>query len=785
MAGNQAKLAEAWVKVLLSFDGMAESLRSSLDNAIRSSVPGAVSSMETQFKSAGQTAGQNFAQAYNASMNGLTNNQASQLVRQQVQDVQAEIQRLQNEQLTLGVTPASTQQLQDAQDLLNNLNQEVQRFDQMSASDLQLTFDSNASVLQQQLNQTQLTVPLQANTQQLQQQLNTNPANLPIQANAQPAMANVSSQINSAAPGIGSSAGAAIGTAMAAGFAALKVGEYMMNQVTAGLEQQGLNDVTAAALNLSEAQAEKIAKISSDLFAGAYGESYEEVQSAMRAIVGSTSEGADASAEELEKMGRDVLNLSKVYGLSSEEILKSTQSQLSGGFASSWDEAISNVTGGFQTMGANGDDFFESLNEYATSFKGLGLTGQQTLNLFNASLDAGARNTDVLSDALREVQIRMGDESSFEALDALGFDPQEIKAKFAAGGDAASEALQDVWTRLQQEGDKDLFAQIFGTQSEDYFEVFQNIDLSSFNDQLAEGVGDMEKFDELINGGINTSLESFKNLISQAFIELLQPALELITPLLSDFVTFLQENEAAAAAIAIIIGGVFLAAVIALGVALWGLVAPVLANPITWIILAAVAAVGLLVAAVWAIAENWDFIMASISAAFGAFVSFISSAVSAVGEAFASVFTGIGNFFIGFVNIILSCINLIIQALNSIQWTAPEWMGGFEIGFNLPELKTIPKLARGGVVNPGPGGEGALALLAEANRPEAVVDEGLLNAALAQGLSGTNNSSDAGGLVINIYQQPGQSSEELVTLIADEYDFNSSSANMGYGYQAP
>lgn len=123
--------------------------------------------------------------------------------------------------------------------------------------------------------------------------------------------------------------------------------------------------------------------------------------------------------------------------------------------------------------------------------------------------------------------------------------------------------------------------------------------------------------------------------------------------------------------------------------------------------------------------------------------------VRTVGTAFGNVFRGIrdtiSNAFSGIVSIVKAPINAIIGlvngaigALNGISVKIPDWvpgLGGQTFGIKLPK---IPRLAQGATVLPRSGG--TLAVLAEAGRPESVVDTGLMNRALEEGLSGNGSS---------------------------------------------
>ncbi|OAZ40952.1 hypothetical protein A9Z40_03150 [Microbacterium arborescens] len=144
--------------------------------------------------------------------------------------------------------------------------------------------------------------------------------------------------------------------------------------------------------------------------------------------------------------------------------------------------------------------------------------------------------------------------------------------------------------------------------------------------------------------------------------------------------------------------------------------------------------------------STWD----GVSSFFAGIWNGLVNTVRSVGSAFGSVFGGIrdtiSNAFAGIVGIVKAPINGIIglvngaiRALNGLSVSIPDWVpgiGGSTFGVNLP---TIPRLAKGATVLPRAGG--TMAILAEAGRPESVVDTGLMNRALKEGLAGDEGGS--------------------------------------------
>lgn len=99
-------------------------------------------------------------------------------------------------------------------------------------------------------------------------------------------------------------------------------------------------------------------------------------------------------------------------------------------------------------------------------------------------------------------------------------------------------------------------------------------------------------------------------------------------------------------------------------------------------------------------------------------IGLIITAIGLLVAAFVTLWNkceGFRNFFKGFINLIIKGINAVIGGLNKVKFDVPDWVpviGGKEFGFN---IKEIPLMARGGVVD-----QPTLAMIGEAGK-EAVV----------------------------------------------------------------
>ncbi|MDR0435793.1 MAG: tape measure protein [Propionibacteriaceae bacterium] len=108
----------------------------------------------------------------------------------------------------------------------------------------------------------------------------------------------------------------------------------------------------------------------------------------------------------------------------------------------------------------------------------------------------------------------------------------------------------------------------------------------------------------------------------------------------------------------------------------------------------------------------------------------IQKAIGGIKDFVSMVFNGIAGVIKAPINAIIGLVNGAIGALNKISVSVPDWVpifGGRRFGFN---LGTIAYLAEGATVLPKNGG--TLAVLAEAGKPETVVDTGKMNRLLDQ-----------------------------------------------------
>lgn len=440
------------------------------------------------------------------------------------------------------------------------------------------------------------------------------------------------------------------------------------------------------------------------------------------------------------------------------------------------------------------------------------------------------------------------------SFDKAGLNSTAIMASMSKGmvtlakdGEQPADAYARVVGELQgfvDTGDKaaalDLASEVFGTRGAAQFigalesGVLNMDDLMSATGATGDtilGVGEETMdFAERWQITMNNAMVAIEPLASAVFTAV-GDGLAAAMPFLQELGAWVGENTAVIGIIAAVIGVTLVGAFFAWAASIWATTIALLANPITWIILAIIA----LIAAVVLLVMNWDAVVAWITDIWSGFISWITGVIdgfigwwngvwagfaSWIGEVwsgFVGWITAVWNGFIGWImgviggfvgwwNGIWSAVGQFIASVwqgfvSGIQsiwngfwgwitgaisgfggWLSSTWSGiwngiagvvrnvwnnvlgfieggingaiglingmiggvnsiGGVIGIELATIPNVrlPRLAQGATILPRPGGTAAI--LAEAGRPETVVDTGLVNEALEEGIAGRNGAA--------------------------------------------
>lgn len=221
----------------------------------------------------------------------------------------------------------------------------------------------------------------------------------------------------------------------------------------------------AANTNLSKAEMENLKGVATDVFKTGVTDSIDEATQATTLM---KSAFKDLNNEDLGKITEQVISLSKRTGTDYKENIKGTK-QLMNAFGFDAEQSWDLVAKGYQSGLNYSDDFMDTLNEYAPLFKSAGYSADEMIAILKNGMENGAMNTDKTADAVKELQIRMGDGSFEKNLDNFS---ENTKTTFEAWKngqatvkDVASSVQEDLKKMSPQDQQKAL--SLLSTQFED------------------------------------------------------------------------------------------------------------------------------------------------------------------------------------------------------------------------------------------------------------------------------------------------------------------------------
>jgi phage-related minor tail protein len=475
-------------------------------------------------------------------------------------------------------------------------------------------------------------------------------------------------------------------------------GAALSGSLLGALDVQDATATLSAQLGLTGAASAKVGKVAGDLYKNAYGESVAETGDTIKAAFQNGLVSINDSEKAISDVGATVLNYSKLTG---EDALTSTRAvaqMLKTKMAPNAKAAFDILTRG-QELGINkSEDLLDTFNEYSTQFRKIGIDGTQALGLLQQGLQGGARDSDLVADALKEFSIRAvdGSKTSADAFAGLGLSAAQMTATFAKGGPGAAKGLDTVLDKLRSVKDPAKQAAIatglFGTQAEDLGQALFKLDPSSATKGLGQVAGAADRAGKTLGDTAKSKITQFVRTVKLGLVDFLGnkvvptlttkvlPAVlafvqgmqdgtgpggqlanvlktlaSVVTPLvglLGKLAGFVLQNKDFFAPFAAVIGTVVAA------VKTWAAVQLVLnlvltANPIGLLVLAIAA----LVAGVIYAVKNADKLKSQLLGVWNAIKGGVSAAVSAVISAVKSV----GSVFAGFGQGIASAFSATLQ----------------------------------------------------------------------------------------------------------------------------
>ncbi|MGW5737021.1 MULTISPECIES: phage tail tape measure protein [Streptomyces] len=348
-------------------------------------------------------------------------------------------------------------------------------------------------------------------------------------------------------------AGADGGEAAASGMAdALKtkaaaVGVAAGAALTAGLmtgmETEKATGKLKAQLGLTGKDAQRAGKAAGQLYAGAVTETIEDGAAAVRAVMSAGLAPEKATTKQLTSIATKVSDLATTFELDLGQTANAVGQLMKTGMAKDGTEAIDVMFRGLQKMGPRADDIADTFNEYSTIFRSMGLDAKTATGLMAQGMRAGARDTDVVADTVKEFTIEAvaGGERVKTGFKSLGLDADGMVKKFAKGGPTAAKAFDTVFDRLRDIEDpakrNAIAIELFGTKAEDMGDALFALDPSKAASDLGKVGGAAKQAGDDLRDNTAVQFEQFKRQALMGLADVVMtdvvPAMKAAAPVVS------------------------------------------------------------------------------------------------------------------------------------------------------------------------------------------------------------------------------------------------------------
>ncbi|MFH8717232.1 phage tail tape measure protein [Streptomyces zaomyceticus] len=356
---------------------------------------------------------------------------------------------------------------------------------------------------------------------------------------------------------------------MAAAAAGLAAGAVLAAGFAQTMEQSQIKSRLGAQLDATPAEAERYGKIAGKLYADAVTADFQTAADAVSATMRAGIAPTGATEAQLQSLSTKVSDLASTFELDLGQTANAVGQAMKNGLAKDGTEALNVFTRGMQVMGPRADDLMDTFNEYGTIFRQTGIDARTATGLLSQGLAAGARDTDVIADSIKEFVLitQGGGEEVDKAFKKIGLSGKGMQKAFTEGGPAARKALDQVFDRLRTMKDPTDRAQValalFGTKAEDTQKALFALDPSKAAAALGTVGGAADKVGSSLRDNAGVKVEQFKRQAMQGLVDVLGTR---VIPMLEKVFGFVQEHGGAFKVAAIAITSVLIPALTLLAV---------------------------------------------------------------------------------------------------------------------------------------------------------------------------------------------------------------------------
>ncbi|CUW30078.1 phage tail tape measure protein [Streptomyces reticuli] len=400
----------------------------------------------------------------------------------------------------------------------------------------------------------------------------------------------------------------------AAALAGAAIAAGLVAGINEALDQEKSNDLLAAQLGASPAEAKTLGQAAGQIYSSGWGESIADANTALKALWQEGLVPANATADELANVGKRAMDVAAVLGDEVGPTSNAVAQMIKTGLARNAEEAFDIITAGAQNGANKAEDLADTFNEYSTNFRTMGLDGATAMGLISQGLKGGARDADQVADAIKEFSLvaGQGGKAVEETFNSIGLNGSQIVKDVAAGGDSAKLAMDKVLDALRQMPASaeraSAIKTLFGGPGEDLGAALFSLNVDTAAQSLGKVEGAAKRAGDTMHDNASTRLSAFWRSLQQGAVDVIGgavlPALDGLIDGAAAVGRFISDNQTPITVVAGLITALLLPALIS-----WGVTATTsaIANATAWITstATAVSSSATQVLAHWSVVGGW------------------------------------------------------------------------------------------------------------------------------------------------------------------------------------
>ena len=247
----------------------------------------------------------------------------------------------------------------------------------------------------------------------------------------------------------------------------------------------------------------------------------------------------DLNGTQLENLSNQLVGIVDVTGTDVPENIRAMQKLMSV-FSLDAEKALDVIAAGYTNNLNLSDDFLDTINEYSVYFERAGYSSEEMLAVLKAGLQNGARNADIAADAIKELQIRLGDGSFEENIGSFSSSTQNLFKQWQNGKATVQDVANSISQDLQKmtPSEQQAALSLLSSQFED-LGVDASIALLGVTDGLNVATDAADKFAEQTPSekweGSLRSLQDALIPLGENLLEVLNPVVDFLTKITDAF----------------------------------------------------------------------------------------------------------------------------------------------------------------------------------------------------------------------------------------------------------